>query len=113
VKLQKITAAAIAPYVQQAARGAWSVVESEIKQGICEAWRVNDGRAYVVTRLEPRGLVIVLGEGSGLIAMEPNFQALARSWGLRLLSGIWKHLGCGGWPSGLGTQTLSGFINWT
>jgi len=83
MKLQKITAGAIAPYVQRAAGQDWPVIKSEIEADISEAWRVNDGSFYMVTRVEKRGLIVVLAEGRGVFFNTKQIHKLAQIAGCK------------------------------
>lgn len=84
VKLEKLTAAEIAAHVSTAAGQDWRLIAEEIDSGSCEAWRVNAGEAFMVTRIEHRTneLVVVCFEGRGLRAVADAIMEQA------------KHIGC-------------------
>lgn len=81
--LEKLRASEIAPHIQQSAAEDLPVILTEIEQGECEAWRVDQGKAYMVTRIEHPELVVVCLEGRGLRQIAPDIIARARRLGLR------------------------------
>lgn len=83
MKLERLTAEQVAPFVQVAAAGDWPLIADEINRGQAEAWCMDEGRAHLVTRVDDRGMVIVLAEGRGVIANDQALRELARKKGAK------------------------------
>lgn len=58
------------------------IIADEIERGISELWRIDDGKAYMVTRMETDELVIVAFQGKGLANVAPILVETAKRHGL-------------------------------
>lgn len=87
MKLERATTDQVAAHIQRAAGIDLPDILREIRQGISEAWRVNDGAAWMVTRIERtqagKELVIVCLEGRGFDVIAPGIIELAKRGGFQ------------------------------
>lgn len=80
------------------------IIKHQVKNNVAQLWHCLSptNECYVVTRIDPGPeLVIVLGEGSGLLEFAPHFLAVARRQNVRVrthvkrkgLIRLWARLG--------------------
>lgn len=56
-----------------------------VQAGTLECWRINGGKAWMVTRIEQRELVVCCLQGSGLARLAPVIYRIAQRNGLRAI----------------------------
>lgn len=81
---------AIAAALEGAARGDLAVIEAEVIQGVSDLWQWehDQGKGVMVTRQEPRELVIVVGAGTGSAPVIDHVTRRALAAGLSLRTHI-------------------------
>ena len=57
------------------------ILTQDIAEGISELYEIDGGKAYAITRIEPKELVICCFQGSGLREAAPRFVAAAKAAG--------------------------------
>lgn len=86
MKLERVSADEIGASIARAAGDDLPEILNEIRQGIAEAWKVDGGTAWMVTRIERhdggRELVVVCLEGAGLDHLAPQIIEQARIGGI-------------------------------
>lgn len=93
MKLERATADQIGGHIGTAAGDDLTGILDEIRQGIAEAWRVDEGAAWLVTRIEGRELVVVCFEGRDLLRLTRDLFTVARQQGLETIRAHAKHRG--------------------
>lgn len=87
MRFQRLTWQQIAPYVGISCGDAVADIAAEVQAGQAEAWRLNSGMAYMVTRIEEasqgRELVVIAFEGRNLRHLVPGIISQARAVGCR------------------------------
>lgn len=92
MQLEAVTAEEIGERIARAAGADLQEILVEIRQGRAEAWKVDGGMAWMVTRIERhatgRELVVMCLEGAGLHTLVPQIIERARGYGM---TGIRAH----------------------
>lgn len=90
--------------IEIACRGDLAIIKRQVINNIAQLWRCKSKKnlCYVVTRIDPGPeLVIVAGQGSGLVEFAPEFLKVAKRSGARVrthvqrkgLIRLWNRLG--------------------
>lgn len=87
MRFQRLTWLQIAPYIGISCGDAAADIAAEVQSGRAEAWRLNSGMAYMVTRIEGTAkgleLVVIALEGRNIRQLAPEIISQARAVGCR------------------------------
>jgi hypothetical protein len=87
MRLERLSWQEVAPHVPISCRGDEADIAAEVDAQIAEAWRINDGQAHMITRLEQNAegveLVVIALEGRGLAGLAPSIINAGRAAGAR------------------------------
>lgn len=85
MRLERLTWQQVAPYVGKACGNDAADIAADVESGNAEAWRIDDGEAYMVNRIERtatgKELVVMVLQGRGLRRIAPQIIEAARSVG--------------------------------
>lgn len=66
INAEKITFSQAAPYLNKSLNGDDEVLKQQCESGIAQCWRLQHGRAYMLSRAENSELVVCCFEGENL-----------------------------------------------